>query len=59
MQKAGIEVAHLVEDILAHILLFKTDLEVPGWSQVPFQNLPGFFLIMLPSALACEAASVK
>lgn len=59
MQKAGTEEAHLVEDIFAHVLLFKIDLEVPGWSQVPFQNLPGFFLIMVPSALACEAVSVR
>lgn len=59
MQKAGTEEAHLVEDIFAHVLLFKIDLEVPGWSQVPFQNLPGFFLITVPSALACEAVSVR
>lgn len=46
--------AHLVEDIFAHILRFKTDLEVTGWSQVPFQNLPVFFLIMVASVLARE-----
>lgn len=43
MQKAGTEVAHPAEDIFAHTLLFKTDLEVPDWSQVSFQNLPVFF----------------
>jgi len=59
MQKAGIEVAHLVEDIIAHILLFRTNPEVAGWNQVPFQNLPVFFLIMVPSDLACEAVSVR
>lgn len=59
MQMAGTEVAHLVEDRFANILLFKTDL----WStrnQVPFPNPPGFFsLLMLPSTLACETVSVR
>lgn len=60
MQKAGTEVTHLAEDVFAHILLFKTDFEVPSWSQVPFQKPVWlFFLIMVPSALASEAVSAR